>query len=382
MPPTIAANMMVLNAATVLPRCLRSVRGVLDELVVIDTGSTDDTIEVVTDLVRELGIGRLYYERLHPLGPDFFSDESESWRAKLPGPFTGRRLPADWAKVRNLALDNTQSDYVLKLDADDEALCPPENWRGTAEYLDGHPETNLISTAYEVYDGRGSINWLSMYDRMWRRLPRDGCRPLRWISPVHEYLRGKTTEGTLYNVQGLRVRDWRDSPGEGVRVPHRNLKVLLRAWEQGERRTISEPDDLAADLVERFTLGHEAVEIFPELSDRLLSQVVERLDESDVSMRSDCCYHLGRVCERRSHSGDRPTEHLNLAASYYARADEISPHVQALLCLHRVLGWLGHAAQASSVRDKILARVGTSPAGPLVFNCDLGLLASLRSTEL
>jgi glycosyltransferase involved in cell wall biosynthesis len=46
---TIALVMIVKNESATLRRCLDSVRPWVDDLVVIDTGSTDDTVEIATD---------------------------------------------------------------------------------------------------------------------------------------------------------------------------------------------------------------------------------------------------------------------------------------------------------------------------------------------
>jgi len=43
----ITAFMIVKNEAVLLPRCLASLRGVVDELAILDTGSTDNTVAVI-----------------------------------------------------------------------------------------------------------------------------------------------------------------------------------------------------------------------------------------------------------------------------------------------------------------------------------------------
>ncbi len=84
--PTIALSMIVKNAAKDLPECLASVRGVVDEIVIADTGSEDESIEIA----RRAG-------------------------AKvLPIPWEN-----DYAKARNLSLAQVASDWVLMLDADE-----------------------------------------------------------------------------------------------------------------------------------------------------------------------------------------------------------------------------------------------------------------------
>lgn len=88
--PTLSLSMIVKNEAAHLPRCLASVRDLVDEMVVVDTGSTDETIPI-----------------------------SESFGARVGHfPWNG-----DFSAARNASLRLCTGDWVLVLDAD-EALDP------------------------------------------------------------------------------------------------------------------------------------------------------------------------------------------------------------------------------------------------------------------
>ncbi len=87
MKPTLSLSMIVKDAEAELPACLESVRGVVEEIVVADTGSTDSTVEVA----------RRY-------GAQVFSIPWEQ----------------DFARARNLALEQVRTDWVLMLDADEQ----------------------------------------------------------------------------------------------------------------------------------------------------------------------------------------------------------------------------------------------------------------------
>src|SRR5882724_4907944 len=123
---TLALSMIVRDAAPSLPACLESVRGIVDEMVIADTGSTDETIEVAM-----------------------------GFRARvIPVPWTD-----DFAAARNKALAPVKSDWVLVLDAD--------------EQLDPSAATQIRSllgdestAAYQVTI-RNYV--LSLEDRIWDR---------------------------------------------------------------------------------------------------------------------------------------------------------------------------------------------------------------------
>lgn len=84
--PRLSIIMIVKNEAHCLARCLESVRGIADEIVVADTGSTDDTVAI-----------------------------AERFGA------TVLRIPweDDFAKARNAAIQSATGDWLLHLDADE-----------------------------------------------------------------------------------------------------------------------------------------------------------------------------------------------------------------------------------------------------------------------
>jgi tetratricopeptide (TPR) repeat protein len=79
--------MIVRNEERYLPDCLRSVHGVVDEIVIVDTGSTDRTLPIAEESGARIGH--------HEWGGDF-------------------------AGARNVALGLCTGDWILQLDADEE----------------------------------------------------------------------------------------------------------------------------------------------------------------------------------------------------------------------------------------------------------------------
>lgn len=85
--PAISLCMIVKNEASSLPRCLRSVRGTVDEIIVVDTGSTDNTVAI-----------------------------AKSFGAKvLDFPWNG-----SFSAARNAGLRRAKGTWILFLDADEE----------------------------------------------------------------------------------------------------------------------------------------------------------------------------------------------------------------------------------------------------------------------
>ncbi len=93
--------MITRNESADLARCLSSAKGLADELVVVDTGSTDDTIAIA----RSFGAHVIEH----------------AWRH-------------DFAEARNVSLDAATGDWILVLDADDEV--PEETHGALIAFLD------------------------------------------------------------------------------------------------------------------------------------------------------------------------------------------------------------------------------------------------------
>lgn len=87
--PTLSVCMIVKNEERFLAQCLESVTPVADEIIVVDTGSTDSTVE----------IARRYTDKVH-----FFE-----WNDSF-------------SDARNASLSYATSDWILVIDADEELI--------------------------------------------------------------------------------------------------------------------------------------------------------------------------------------------------------------------------------------------------------------------
>lgn len=125
--------MIVKNEAATLPRCLQSVQGWVDEMVVLDTGSTDETIAIAQALGAKV--------QTFPWSNDF-------------------------AAARNQALKFVEGDWVLVLDAD-EVLVPeikPQLHQAIQQ-----PDYLVINLMREEVGAQQSP--FSMVSRLFRRHP-------------------------------------------------------------------------------------------------------------------------------------------------------------------------------------------------------------------
>lgn len=83
---TISLCMIVKNEEDVIGRCLKCVKDVVDEIIIVDTGSTDSTIEIAKKYTNQI----------------YHFDWVD-----------------DFAKARNYAFSKATKDYIMWLDADD-----------------------------------------------------------------------------------------------------------------------------------------------------------------------------------------------------------------------------------------------------------------------
>lgn len=147
---SISLCLIVKNEEHVLARCLDSVRDIMDEIIIVDTGSTDRTKEIA---------GR-YTDQIY----DF--------------PWVD-----DFAAARNYAFSKATMEYTLWLDADDVVL---EEDREKLRQLKKTLDTSIdaVNMHYALaYDQYG----YAVYSLRRNRLVRT-CRHFPWIGAVHEYL--------------------------------------------------------------------------------------------------------------------------------------------------------------------------------------------------
>src|SRR6516162_5657414 len=106
--PMLLAGLIVRNEERDLPRCLKSIEPVVDGVVVVDTGSTDRTLEVAQGTIAKPVYTQTYTGASR-------KDERGDWKLW------------DFGKARNVFVEEIErrgADWALWMDADDELLTP------------------------------------------------------------------------------------------------------------------------------------------------------------------------------------------------------------------------------------------------------------------
>jgi tetratricopeptide (TPR) repeat protein len=137
------------NEAKHLAHCFESVRGVADEIVLVDTGSTDDTVAVAARYGA-----RIFH---FPWVDDF-------------------------SAARNAAIAQARGEWILALDAD-EALSPDAQRRLRGLLADTRHMAFLLNIRSPLKDARGQSAVVNAWPRLFRNRPE-----LRYEGRVHEQL--------------------------------------------------------------------------------------------------------------------------------------------------------------------------------------------------
>lgn len=182
---SISLCMIVKNEENFLPGCLASVRGAADEIILVDTGSTDGT-----EKVGERCGAKLY---------------SFQWID-------------DFAAARNFSFSKATKDFILWLDADDILL--PEDrekliWRKNLL----SQQVDLVMMNYHVdCDLQGKPAHTYYRERLIRR--GSGCV---WQDPVHETIKYYGRNIETWDVAVTHRRTEPSDPGRNLRILEKTL---------------------------------------------------------------------------------------------------------------------------------------------------------------
>jgi glycosyltransferase involved in cell wall biosynthesis len=176
--PRLSLAMIVKNESRCLARCLQSVKGIVDEMVVADTGSGDDTPKIA----RQFGAKLSHFDWVD-----------------------------DFAAARNFSIHQTTGDWILILDADEWA---GENLAGEiTRFIRGRPAVGRLKV---VSDFRRNNQTFRSQCVMPRLFPRGA------------YFEGRIHEQLISSLPRVNLRGelWHDGYLEMQKKGDRNLKLL------------------------------------------------------------------------------------------------------------------------------------------------------------
>lgn len=147
---SISLCMIVKNEEKVLARCLESVKDIIDEVIIVDTGSSDKTKEIAFN----------------------YTDKVFCFK-----------WCDDFSKARNFSFSKATKEYIMWLDADDVILKEDKekliNLKRTLS-----KDTDIVMLKYNTgFDENGNVNFSYYRERILKRE-----KNYTWISPVHEVI--------------------------------------------------------------------------------------------------------------------------------------------------------------------------------------------------
>jgi tetratricopeptide (TPR) repeat protein len=372
---TVSLCMIVKDEEAMLPRCLAAVAGHVDEIVVVDTGSTDRTVEI-----------------------------AESFGARvLHHAWTG-----DFSAARNVSLDAATGDWLMYLDAD-EVLVEGDGprlrellgrtWREgfyvteTNHVGDLEDGVAVTHNALRVFRNRADYRFEGrVHEQFAHRLPslpeRLEVSPLRvehfgYLGAVRD-----AKEKSRRNIELLQrqVADGVDDPflhfnlGSELAAAGDHevaLAHLSHAWKvlesDPERTTLGYFPSLSARLVralnangrhdEALTAGDAVLALLPGFTDVVLEQATARrqLGDADAALALYArCLEMGDAPAKYTASVGAGTFHAGVALAdlllEQGRADEARERLHRVLVEHP--GFLG----AVEPYARVLVRGGVAPA--------------------
>jgi glycosyltransferase involved in cell wall biosynthesis len=230
--------MIVKNEEDTLERCIHSVEDAVDEIIIVDTGSTDKTREIAQKLTKNVY--------------DF------EWID-------------DFSAARNFSYSKATKDYILILDADDVIL--PEDKRkliNLKKTLD--PSVDGVMMWYNVmYDEKGDPTLKYYRERLSKR-----SRNFQWHEPVHEVL---ASNGNII-FSDIAVSHKKLHPSESGR----NLRIYNNLIKNGKKLSPRGLYYFARELY--YAAEYEkAIRYFNEALDTELGWVEDNVN---------CCIIMGR----------------------------------------------------------------------------------------
>lgn len=250
---TLSLCMIVKNEEKILDRCLNSINDIVDEIVIVDTGSTDNT----------KNIAYKYTDKVY----DF------EW-------------VYDFSKARNYSFSKATGDYIIWLDADDVIL--PEDYiklKKLKEKMDGTVDIYMLNYNY-AQDELGNCTIMQKRERILQRE-----KNYEWISPIHEVI---VPTGNIVDVD-ITVTHKK----EEIKDLERNLKIFEKMIKDGEELDDRQEYAYAKELyyLQHYEEAKERYEKFIERYKNNYKNIVDYMNSAIVELSE--CYKILNETEKK-----------------------------------------------------------------------------------
>ena len=168
--------MIVKNEEGCIKACIDSTKDLFDEIIVVDTGSTDETVKVLNDIDIDV--------------------HHFKWID-------------DFAAARNFSFSKATSDFIMWLDADD--ILPEETYKILKHLKADITSGKIHGDGYMFRYFYGSLDFFRL--RLVRR-----SMDFKWEEPIHEYI---THQGSIITIPQIIVQHTRNH-SNGMR----NIRIL------------------------------------------------------------------------------------------------------------------------------------------------------------
>lgn len=227
--PTLSLAMIVKNESENIERCLQSILPAVDELCIVDTGSTDGTPEIIKEVAARFNVPLVMTLATPEKNPDMFIKTD------------AEHTDLNFAEARNQSFALALGTYVMWLDGDDTV----ENADGIKNVLQFMQDKGLTAAnmvyRYEV-DGDTDLT-VHLKDRIVKRgmYAWEGLEPF-WY--VHENLyptKEMRDAHKPFNVVDIKIRHWAkdvDQTSSGERNRRLLRAMLERMGDKPDPRAI------------------------------------------------------------------------------------------------------------------------------------------------
>ncbi|HWV45600.1 MAG TPA: glycosyltransferase [Nitrospira sp.] len=242
---TLSLSMIVKNEEALIERVLACAKTFCDEMIVVDTGSTDRTVE----LAEKMGAKVYHFEWIE-----------------------------DFAAARNYSLAQCTGDWVMWLDADD--IITPEcqqKFKEIKETVLNDSLNGVVVPYYYLFDAEDNCTCINRRERMFRR-----AAGFQWEHPIHEviYLTGETITREDVWIEH------RFLPGKDS--PKRNIRVLAKAMQKEEHYNNQRMVYIAAKELRLQNMFDKSIEYFERFLE--LNPSRRGWQAYDVYMCMGLCY--------------------------------------------------------------------------------------------